>query len=178
MTFRSRRVIIAGVAASAVAAGGIAYASIPASTGVISGCYSTSTGALRVIDTATTTSCNSGESSLNWNQRGQTGPTGPRGPQGPQGPAYFARVLTTDNNTYKPSSITIKSWDYSDGTVWLNVPDRDVRQCAATATSVSGSAGATAVRQAVSYSDWILFYTYAGTTRQQMALDVVLACPY
>jgi hypothetical protein len=173
MRFLRSRLVVAAVTATAVAVGGIAYAAIPGSDGTISGCYSTSSGALRVIDTATTTSCNSGENPINWNQRGRTGPTGP---VGPPGPAYFARVLTTDNNTYKPAMTTIKAWNYTDGTVWLNVPNKDVRNCAVTATPVTSKAGATVVRQDVSYPDWILLYTYASAARSQMAVDVVLAC--
>jgi hypothetical protein len=50
-------------------------ATIPAPNGVIYGCYNTS-GLLKVIDNATTT-CNPGETSLNWNQTGPQGPIGP-----------------------------------------------------------------------------------------------------
>jgi len=53
------------------------YASIPDSAGVIHGCYQTSNGSLRVIDTDAGGKCSSGENPLNWNQ---TGPVGPRGP--------------------------------------------------------------------------------------------------
>jgi hypothetical protein len=87
-----------GVAAMAVAAalvvGGVAYATIPDSGGVIHGCYARSGGALRVID-AGVTNCKTGETSLDWNLQGQQGPVGPKGdtgaqgtagPQGPQGP--------------------------------------------------------------------------------------------
>ena len=48
---------------------GVAVASIPSSSGVISACYSTSTGALRVID-APTKHCASGERALSWNKTG------------------------------------------------------------------------------------------------------------
>ena len=46
---------------------GIAVASIPSSSGVISACYSTRTGALRVID-APSKHCVSGERALSWNK--------------------------------------------------------------------------------------------------------------
>ena len=46
---------------------GVAVASIPSSSGVISACYSTSTGALRVID-APSKHCLSGERALTWNK--------------------------------------------------------------------------------------------------------------
>lgn len=70
-------------------AGGIAYATIPDSSGTIHGCYSKSTGTLRVIDSSVT-NCDAKETSLNWNIQGPQGPQGPTGPQGatgPQGPA-------------------------------------------------------------------------------------------
>jgi len=76
-------------------AGGVAYATIPGSDGVIHACYSRSGGALRVVD-ASVTGCKSGETSLDWNVRGPAGPqgaagaggpTGAPGPAGPMGPA-------------------------------------------------------------------------------------------
>jgi hypothetical protein len=67
---RGRHVALGSVAVLAVLAGGVAYATIPdAGTGLIHGCYSNTTGALRVIDPAHS-SCAAGETSLNWNQRG------------------------------------------------------------------------------------------------------------
>jgi hypothetical protein len=65
------------------------YATIPAPTGVIYGCYSKSGGSLRVFDNAVT-KCGSNETQLTWNQTGPLGPIGPQGvmgPAGPQGPA-------------------------------------------------------------------------------------------
>ncbi len=88
----SRKLISAGVAVVALAAAGMAYASIPDSAGVIHGCYSkassTSTppGSLRVIDTGLGQSCGLNEVALSWNQQGVKGATGPQGPLGPAGP--------------------------------------------------------------------------------------------
>jgi len=48
-----------------LAAGGIAYASIPDGSGVIHGCF-TKSGALRVIDTEASQACNSRETALDW----------------------------------------------------------------------------------------------------------------
>ena len=105
-----------------VVGGGIAYATIPDSGGVIHGCYNKENGRLRVIDTSPGGSqssqngdhgqsgnektsdlggCGSNETALNWNQtgpqgpKGDTGATGPAGPQGPPGPGpqpQFVRV--------------------------------------------------------------------------------------
>jgi hypothetical protein len=61
-----------------VAVGGVAVASIPGPSGVIRGCYSKSSGTLRVIDSKKTCS-KKRERTLRWNQQG------PRGLQGFQG---------------------------------------------------------------------------------------------
>jgi hypothetical protein len=78
-----RRVVL--VTLSLLIAGGIAYATIPDSSGVIHGCVAASNGTVRVIDSALS-SCRSNEQALNWNV---TGPQGPQGPEGP-GTAGFA----------------------------------------------------------------------------------------
>ena len=57
---RSRRAWLVAAAIVVVIAT-ITFASIPGSNGVITGCYVTRTGLLRVIDTAQTTTCNPNE---------------------------------------------------------------------------------------------------------------------
>ena len=71
-----RGVAAAVVVVVAIAAGGMAYASIPDSNGVIHGCYVKTTGQLRVIDSGGK-GCEPGEKPLDWNQTGPTGSTGP-----------------------------------------------------------------------------------------------------
>lgn len=66
------------------AASGAALASIPGPGGVISGCYSKLTGALRVIDASTQT-CAKSQVPISWDQTGTQGPPGQGGP--PSGPA-------------------------------------------------------------------------------------------
>jgi hypothetical protein len=51
---------------------GLALASIPDSNGIIHGCYKTSGGALRVINTDRGQTCGTGERALKWNQRAAT----------------------------------------------------------------------------------------------------------
>jgi hypothetical protein len=92
------RMRVFAVAVIAVAVGGgVAYATIPDASGVIHSCYAKSGGALRVID-AGVTNCKSGETSLDWNQKGPQGlqgaqgPPGTAGPQGPPGPTGPAGV--------------------------------------------------------------------------------------
>lgn len=81
--------------------GGVAYASIPDDDGVIHGCYKTSDGKLRVIDSATQT-CASGETSLTWSQTGPQGPTGATGAAGPAGGQGYA--ILTEHVDLQPSA--------------------------------------------------------------------------
>lgn len=72
-----------------LALAGIGYAAIPGSDGVITTCYNTTFGQLRVIDTEAGQACTKSEKQLAINQRGpkgDTGAPGPAGPAGPQGP--------------------------------------------------------------------------------------------
>lgn len=81
---------VAGAAGAAAIAGGFAWATIPASNGVIKACYQKNNGQLRVVDSAE--ACNSSELAIQWNQngptgaRGATGATGAPGARGAQGP--------------------------------------------------------------------------------------------
>jgi hypothetical protein len=82
-----KKTIIAAILAATLSAGITAYASIPSSSGTITGCYKPSDGKLHVIDTDAGQTCASGEASVTWNQTGPPGPQGAAGPQGPQGSA-------------------------------------------------------------------------------------------
>jgi hypothetical protein len=82
------RITLGVVTAGAISAG-IGFATIPDTGGTIHGCYTKSTGTIRVIDDSVT-NCKSGETQLTWNvtgPRGAQGPAGPQGPAGLQGPA-------------------------------------------------------------------------------------------
>src|SRR6266496_1318798 len=70
----SKRWLISMGVAIALVVGGIAYASIPDSSGVIHGCLKD--GKLRIIDTDQGQSCVASEQALNWNQTGPQGPAG------------------------------------------------------------------------------------------------------
>lgn len=90
MARRRTLTVVGGVATAAALLGaGVAFGSIPNSaSGVIYGCYSKSTGALRVIDNQLTPApkCRPNESPLFWNQIGPQGPMGLQGPKGEPGP--------------------------------------------------------------------------------------------
>jgi hypothetical protein len=77
----------------------VAAASIPDPNGVVHGCYHANSGAVRVIDSATT-SCRSPEVAISWahtGPRGEIGPAGPQGSSGPQGPAGLSVVAESLN---------------------------------------------------------------------------------
>jgi hypothetical protein len=66
-------------------AGGVAYATIPDSGGVIHACRLKGVGTLRAIDSDAGQKCSSLEAELDWNQRGPQGPAGSQGPKGDKG---------------------------------------------------------------------------------------------
>ena len=85
----------------------IAYASIPDSNGVIHGCYKTSNGSLRVIDSPAVQCDTRNETPISWNQAGTQGPPGlqgergeigPQGQIGPQGPPGLAPIVLLSLN--------------------------------------------------------------------------------
>jgi Collagen triple helix repeat (20 copies) len=84
---RQRRVwiAVAGVIGLGLG-GGAALASVPSSSGTITGCYNAS-GRLRVVDPAAGGKCQGNETQISWSQTGPAGPAGPTGPAGPAGPA-------------------------------------------------------------------------------------------
>jgi hypothetical protein len=99
-----RFIVPAAIAMAVLGGGGVAFASIPDSGGVIHGCYSAKDGTLRVIDTDAGQTCAKGENSLNWNQQGPQGPAGPAGPQGSPGPQGPAGVSGYQIETCLPGS--------------------------------------------------------------------------
>ena len=90
---RARLLVCLSTVSALALGGGIAWAAVPDSSGVITGCYEAGgQGDLRIIDAAD--SCKRNEIRLTWNQQGQpgaqglagaTGAAGPAGPAGPQG---------------------------------------------------------------------------------------------
>src|SRR5919108_323143 len=62
------------LAALIIAIGGVAYATIPDSEGVIHGCFNKQSGNLRVVESSS--ECRTNESAIDWNQQGPPGPPG------------------------------------------------------------------------------------------------------
>jgi hypothetical protein len=74
---------IVALAALVLAMGGLSLAAIPGPAGVIRGCYSKKTGALRVLQRGTR--CARGERKVSWSEKGRPGDPGARGATGAQG---------------------------------------------------------------------------------------------
>src|SRR4051794_5028690 len=144
---KGRKTAIAIATTAAVGAAGTAYASIPDNyTGIISSCYNTTSGAMRVIDDPShgyTPSCPSSEKPLVWNQIGRTGPTGMRGPQGPAGPNNMHWVKSdAAGNTIGKSDSGATVYNGAAYT-YFTIPNVDPSKCAITvqATNVLFSDG-------------------------------------
>ena len=98
-------VVAVAIAGALLVAGGIAYATIPDSSGVIHACYKVdpkgnldNNATLRLIDPSATkppdtTSCKNNEHALDWNAQGIQGPQGDTGPQGATGADRAVRRL-------------------------------------------------------------------------------------
>jgi hypothetical protein len=124
-----KRLILLLVVLACLAAG-VAYASIPDSSGVIHGCY-TNNQVLRVIDSATQT-CAMNETALNWNQTGPQGPAGPTGATGPAGadgaPAIALWAVVSSAGTLTHGSHVVTVTHLSTGTYEVTF-DQDVSAC-------------------------------------------------
>jgi hypothetical protein len=143
---------MATVAVVIAAGGGIAFATIPDSAGVIHGCYLKAPGAggiakgtLRVIDTDASENCTASENSLDWNQTGPQGPPGAQGSQGPQGAQGTQGTIGTANGgpisnvpplvAHKPKSY--KARTVSEKLLWFTTNNTDIG-CAATGKGSNG----------------------------------------
>ena len=135
-----RRLSMIAAVVVCAAVGGIAYASIPDSNGVIHGCYRKTTGELIVIDSGGK-GCEEGWKPLNWSQTGLTGATGATGPTGARGPAGLSLFANIDEDGTLLSGTATGAVRTGTGQYTVTF-GRDVTACAPVATSgkVPGSA--------------------------------------
>jgi hypothetical protein len=100
-----------GLAAATILGGALTatvLASIPDSSGIIHGCYQSTLGTLRVIDSNAGATCRAAETVLNWNQTGPQGPQGPQGPTGPSGAVAYGHIRA-DGSIDTANSLNIAS---------------------------------------------------------------------
>ena len=70
-TLRKHRTTLVAGGVIALVLGGGAYAAIPAADGTITACANPDGTNLRLLDTATTSTCPAGQNKISWNQKGQ-----------------------------------------------------------------------------------------------------------
>ncbi len=100
---RGTYMTVAGVlVAGTVLSSALAWAAVPGSDGVITGCRDNRTGTLRVIDAENGEQCRPKESLLTWNQNGPQGPAGPTGEPGLSG---YEVVVTSVECTNCPREV-------------------------------------------------------------------------
>ena len=120
----NRKLVTTGIATSVVlGAGGVAYAAIPGTDGLIHGCYDSQSGLLRLVDTTTgqPKGCIKTEKAVSWNQQGPAGPAGPAGPSGPAGPDGETGA-TGEAGPTGPAGPAGTSKGYAKGVEYADVP--------------------------------------------------------
>jgi len=132
--------LVVAIAALVVALGGVAYATIPDSGGVIHGCYLKANGSLRVIDPSAGEKCTKREAAIQWSQTGPKGPPGSTGATGPAGPPATSlwAVVGPDGSLLGGSNVT-SAYSFSPGNYEVTF-NRDVTTCGAIAT-INGNVG-------------------------------------
>lgn len=155
---------VVGLAAAGAVGAGVAYASIPGSNGVINGCYKSSGGDLKVIDSSA--SCASGYKPLNWNQAGPQGPAGANGVSGLE-----TRVASgaADAESIKSIAVSCSSGKRAlGGGFEFSNPGADVNIVASTPTGASGSGTDNA-------TGWVAEFNNHETTTKNVSVWVVCA---
>jgi hypothetical protein len=117
-------IVIGAAVVSSLGVAGVSYAavnSIPSHSGVFTGCYNKTSGALRLIDPSRGQHCAVREARVTWNQTGQKGPAGPRGAKGPAGPGLLAWAYVNANGTIASSSGNVTVANASPGSYCIGV---------------------------------------------------------
>lgn len=99
--------LVAGILIGAVVVGGVAAATIPSSSGVLSACMNKKNGQIRMVDAEAGKKCGSGQKLLTWNQRGPEGKRGPAGKDGADGKIVtYGAGQVDDGRTLQPGQQT------------------------------------------------------------------------
>ncbi len=138
---------------------GASYAAVnstPSPSGVFTGCYNKTSGALRVIDPSRGQHCAATETQVTWNQKGQTGPAGPQGPkgatgatgatgavgpQGPAGPGLLAWAYVNANGTIATSSGNVTVANSGPGSYCIGVTGGTAHVAVASLDSLENTGG-------------------------------------
>jgi hypothetical protein len=110
-----------------VVVGGVAFAAIPDSNGLINACYDNTTGAVRLVDAQPGNCAKTGETGISWNQTGPAGPRGEAGsPGAPGAPGVSTAYVVRGSRTldarprHNPSNRTIAQFDLPPGSYVFN----------------------------------------------------------
>jgi collagen triple helix repeat protein len=87
LSLRRRWTLLLAACGALLVSAGVAYATIPDSSGQYHACVHKSSNQVRIIDHDTGENCKQNEQHVHWNQVGPPGAPGPAGPPGPPGPA-------------------------------------------------------------------------------------------
>jgi hypothetical protein len=124
---RTGGMLLAATAVLAVA-GGVAYATIPDSAGVIHGCYLKGIGSLRVIDPSAGQGCAGVEKPIKWSQTGPQGLQGTPGTNGAAGPAGSAGAQGPPGTADAVDTSTVQHASLPFPTDWAIVARLDLPQ--------------------------------------------------
>jgi hypothetical protein len=141
---RLRTVLIGTGAALALVAGGTAAYAVTTgpidSSGVIHGCYypANAGGSHKLVLQNVGTSCPTGTTAINWNQKG---PAGPTGPQGPPGPGLLAWAYVNANGTVASSSGNVTVANPGPGSYCIGVTGGTAHVAVASLDSLENTGG-------------------------------------
>lgn len=98
---------------------------------------------------------------------------------GPAPVSFSIRVPVANDVTHRlDDGHTVRTWNYTDGTVWVHAKWVDVRKCTV-APVVGSSRPVLAAHENANYVDWLLISLWApsGTSRASGMVDVTITCP-
>jgi hypothetical protein len=157
----TRSITVALLGVTVLLVGGVAGASIPDPSGVIHACYARKDGALRLVDTATST-CKTTETAIAWFQKQPAIP-----------PARWARVGS--DGTIEASSHVTSVQHIGTGQYEVRF-DSGVGGCAYVATPAKVPADVGALSQEPPADDTVLVVTTTETGPIDMGFSLVTAC--
>ena len=85
LSLRKRWTLLLAACGALLVSAGVAYATIPDSSGQFHACVKMNNGQVAIIDHEAGQNCKQNEHHVHWSQSGAPGPAGPQGPPGPQG---------------------------------------------------------------------------------------------
>lgn len=98
------------------------------------------------------------------------------GKDGKAAPVSWVRFNASGAVLAKSTGFNVTPYAYSDGTLWLNVPDLNDDKCAVTVTPLSDTLGVSITRSNESYPTWTLLRATKNGTAVASGAEVVFTC--